>query len=462
MLPVTAVLVSLLAAAAPPKANLVISPCHAGEHYQFETVSCSFELRNTGDKPIRISHAEAKVAGDWIATAPLTVKPHSSSYIDVKVALRDNEGESQRTFVFKSDEPGMERRGSTVFAFVSSILDQHAPTLDFGAVVIAKDQPEQSITLTSREVANFRISEVVSKPDYLDVSIGADGRTVRAKLHADAPWGLHESDGIIVKINSPKQPMARIAIKVNVLGDVVPDGSPYSLGLVRTGDKGPFLIRLSSRSSTDFKIGSIHLERIKGTVDATACTPMAAGCKMLRLMISPDQPQGRIDGVITIDLPDYGRSLPVPVLGMLLDPKVEIHDMNKELEKAREARGDATSKVESPKAPPIDIKQAISDKVREPEAPPPGNGPLLRWTVANEGSIYGYMIYRADTKDGAALRVSPEIIRATDASQPGTSSTYQWRDTSAAKGRTYWYSIGLVKRTGKKELLGAPQQVVAK
>jgi hypothetical protein len=463
MLPVSAVLISLLAAATPPKSNLVISPCHAGEHYQYETVPCSFELRNIGDAPIKVSHAAPKVAGDFIAPAPVTIKPHSSSYIDVKVALRDSEGESQRTFVFESDEPGNARRGSTVFAFVSSVLDQYAPTLDFGAVDIAKAQPEQSIVLSSREVADFRITGIVSKPDYLDASIDADGRTLRAKLHADAPWGLREGDGIVVKINSAKQPMARVAVKVNVLGDVVPDGSPFSLGLIRAGDKNQSLIRISSRSSRDFRIGPIHLERIKGKVDVTACTPAAAGCKLLRLLISPDQPQGRIDGSIIIDLPDFDRSLPIPVLGMLLDPKVEVHDMNKEVEKAREAKGAAASKVESPKAAPIDIKQAISETVREPVAPPPGSGPLLRWTVANEGSIYGYVIYRADTKDGPASRVSPELIRAADASQPDAgSSTYQWRDTTAVAGKTYWYGIGLVKRSGKKESLGAPQQVVAK
>lgn len=462
MVQFSAMLFSLVSAVAPPpKSNLVISPCHAGEHYQYETIPCSFELRNTGDKAIRVSHGEAKVEGDYIAPGSITVKPHSSSYIDVRVALRDSEGNTQRTFVFATDEPGQTRRGSTVFAFVSSILDQHEPTLDFGAVDIAKVQPEQSITLTSREVDKLRIAEIVSKPAYLDVSIDPDGHTLHAKMRAEAPWGLQESDGIVVKVNSEKQPMARVAIKANVLGDVIPDGSPFSLGLIRTGGKNQFLIRISSRSSRDFKIGATRLDRIKGKVGETACVPAATGCKLLQLTISPDQPQGRIDGVLTVDLPDYGRSLPIPVLGMLLDPKVKVHDMNAELEKARETSGQAVSKVESPKTAPVDIKQAISEKVREPDAPPPGDGPLLRWTVANEGSVYGYVIYRSDTQDGPAQRVSPEFIRASE-DQPGVPVAYQWRDTSAVSGKTYWYSIGFVKRNGKKEALGAPQKVVAK
>ena len=135
--------------------------------------------------------------------------------------------------------------------------------------------------------------------------------------------------------------------------------------------------------------------------------------------------------------------------------------MNKEMEKVREANGQAVSKVESPKAAPVDIKQAISEKVREPDAPPPGKGPLLRWSVVNEGSVYGYVIYRSETQDGPAQRVSTEYIRAPDGPQ-GVATAYQWRDTTTVSGKTYWYGIGFVKRNGKKESLGAPQKVVAK
>jgi hypothetical protein len=34
---------------------------------------------------------------------------------------------------------------------------------------------------------------VLSAPDYVSVSIDKDGRTLRAKVKDDAPWGLHES-----------------------------------------------------------------------------------------------------------------------------------------------------------------------------------------------------------------------------------------------------------------------------
>jgi hypothetical protein len=39
---------------------------------------------------------------------------------------------------------------------------------------------------------------------------------------------------------------------------------------------------------------------------------------------------------------------------------------------------------------------------------------------------------------------------------------YQWRDTSAEPGKTYWYSSGVVGMNGIKRQLSDPQKVVAK
>jgi hypothetical protein len=39
---------------------------------------------------------------------------------------------------------------------------------------------------------------------------------------------------------------------------------------------------------------------------------------------------------------------------------------------------------------------------------------------------------------------------------------YRWRDTSAIKGRTYWYYIAVLYTSGDRRPLSQPQETVAK
>ncbi|GAA0705835.1 hypothetical protein [Dokdonella soli] len=465
MLSLSALAFSLLVAApAPvPHSNLVIAPCDAGEHQQFEVITCDIELKNTGDKPIHVSKGEAAMAWDSIETGVITVPAHGVAYIKAKASLRDNAGYVKHSFRFATDEPGiLAVRGSNVNAFVSTVLDDSAPTIDFGMVKLDGPLPSKSITLASREVNDFRILEILSKPDYLDASLGPDGRTVHATLRKDAPWGqLH--DKIKLKINAPQQPEAWISVDANAQGEVVPDGDPFSLGLMRTNNKNEFLVRMTSRSGKDFKVGAVTLERLKGKADVVPCVPAESGCKLVRLRVTNDQALGRLQGVLNVELPDFKRTLPIEVVGMLLSPEVKVHDFNEEVEKAREAKGAAQSVAASPTQPKgIDITQAIKQTVnKEADVPPPGKGPLLRWSVANEGSIYGYIVYRADAETGPFLRINKEMIRVID-DGGNAAGSYQWRDNSAESGKVYWYSIGMVKGNGEKQPLTGAQKIIAK
>ena len=91
--------------------------------------------------------------------------------------------------------------------------------------------------------------------------------------------------------------------------------------------------------------------------------------------------------------------------------------------------------------------------------PPPGNGPLLKWQVANEQQVYGYLVNRAGRESGPFVRVNPDVIKAASS---GSGWTYQWRDETALAGRTYWYYISIINKAGKIEQLSSPQKIVAK
>lgn len=463
MISLPTLLLAVLTSAAPTKSNLVVALCDAGEHQQFETVTCDVELRNSSDKPIRVFDAQALSHWDTIQ-AEAIVPAHGVAYLKATVGVNDSVGYSHRLFRFATDELGEgAKRQAQVQLFADTVLDQNAPAIDMGTVRLNNLPPAKSITLTSREVPDFRILSVLAKPDYVEASLDKDGRTVRVSIGKNAPWGIvHEK--IKLKINAPQQPEAWIAVDANIQGDVIPDNNPVLLGLMRTNKKNEFLIRLTSRTYNDFKIGALGLEGIKGSAKAGPCKPEADGCKLLSVLISNDQMQGRVGGTLSVELPDFKRTLPIRLGGgMLLSPDVVIHDIKTENEKAREAAGVAKSTVVAPaKSKEIDVKQAIKQTIaKENDVPPPGTGPLLRWGVANQNFVFGYVIYRADAERGPFLRVNKATIK-TAANDGAQSGTYQWRDNSAVPGKTYWYSIGMVKEDGEKVTLSTAQKVVAK
>jgi len=184
--------------------------------------------------------------------------------------------------------------------------------------------------------------------------------------------------------------------------------------------------------------------------------------KLVRLHIANDQQTGSVGGIVTVDLPDYQRKLPIYVWGMLVGAKTEVKDFDKEMQRAAELQAKSGAGAESRVAPEsrVDLKQAIKQGVAKAElAPPPGNGPLLKWSVAHEELVYGYAIYRSDSEAGPFVRINKDTIRPLPADSGGA---YQWRDTTAESGKTYWYYIGVLDNMGAKQQLSGPQKVVAK
>ena len=448
-----------MVAAAAPSSHLVVSCCDAGERYQFETATCDIELRNTGDDPIKVSGAEARFPWDSIDTGTITVPGKGTSYLKARIDLRNDEGLVRRPFRFATDEPGQPYRGSEVRAYVESALDQSKPILDFGVVKLGPgDLPSVSISLSSREAKDFRITGIESKPPWLDVALNADGRTLRATLRDSVPWGLiHHGDAFVkVNIDTPKQHKAWVEVQAQVLGDVVPDGNPFQLGLLRTVGQHAFLIRLTSRSGKEFAVGNLAVERIKANAGIQPCVPASRGCKLVSLDVANDQPPGKLDGILKVELPGYGRTLPIELVGILVTPETKIHQMDELLKDAANSSGAMSSA-----AKPADLGSAIESTIRKQEPPPPGTGPLLRWSVAHQGLIYGYAIYRAESETGPFLRINDEIIRVVEEGAD-KSGAYQWRDNSAKPGKTYWYQIGILNRNGSKQDLTGVQKVVAK
>jgi hypothetical protein len=91
---------------------------------------------------------------------------------------------------------------------------------------------------------------------------------------------------------------------------------------------------------------------------------------------------------------------------------------------------------------------------------PPGEGPLLKWTIANQKSVHGYQVFRGDSASGPFALMKPELIEILDNGDGPVA--YRWRDASAVKGNTYWYYIAVVYKSGDRRALSGPQKTVAK
>lgn len=455
-------LLATLALSATPSSNLSLPPCELGEHYQFEKAECNIELKNHGDRAIRIFEVSASNPNDSIEATTVLVPPHGSAYLKVRISLENSLGITRRYFRLKSNEPGNLNRTAEVRGFTMSVLDDPKPVIDFGTASITGDMPSRSITFSSRERKDFRIIGVLASPDYLETKLSNDGRTLQATLKPSAPWGVRDKmDYVKMRVNTERQSEIWVPIKMDVHGEVIPDINPFTFGLAHVGDKNEFTVRIRNAHGKDFRVGDVKVENIKGRVKVDACTPISPECKLIRFELSDDQPTGAVSGVLDVDLPEYKKTLPIRVSGFLIKKDTVIKDIDEQevLPTPDNSTGSTSSSEVAGKS--LDVVKALKQSVDEPEAPTsPENGPTLRWKVDDSELTYGFVVSRGEAQAGPFVRVSNSTIPARTSAR-GVSS-YYWQDITAKKASTYWYVIEMIEKTGLKKPLSEPQKFVVK
>ena len=453
----TTLLASLTALAStadlPPLSS---TPCEFGEVYQFSTAHCTLAYTNNTDKPIKVLSATALRAADTIQPATATIAPKTTAYFEAAIHVENDLGHAEHWFSINTDNTMSAKRTNAARGFVQSMLDEPSTKIDFEVTSAhVGEAPVKSVSFASREATDFRLVSIAQKPDYLDVHIDTTGRRVSVTLKQNAPWGLID-ESIKFSTNSKLQPGVSIEVTADVHGDVVPAQNPFGLGLLLKSNNNESLIRLTNPAGKDFGVDKIEFDHVVGKAEIVDCNPKASGCKLLRLRISDDQPTGSIAGRVILHIPEFKQNLPISLQGMLFNHNTEIRDLDKGANKA------ASTSSEPDEKKPIDFKRALQSATK-PVADviaPEGNGPLLKWSVAHEDVIYGYVIYRSETESGQYLRVNKDTILAKNDDDNG--SSYQWRDGSAVSGHTYWYYIGLIDSSGLKKTLSSPQKIVAK
>ena len=425
--------------------------CSYGEVYVFTTAECTFRINNLSARAITAT-IKPVVPDDTANPSSITVPAHGSTEVKATVAIGNAPGDGAHMFKVHVDEKSSRDVFAKAEGFGLSALEDARPRADFKSVDLSSKAADPiTLTLESHEAPAFRIERVISAPKGIDASISSDKQSVTLSVSPDAPWSALE-DYVKVAIDTPHQKEAWISVKAEIHGDISAASNPVWFGIVPPDADRKVLIPLRSKKGADFRIGDIALHDVEGTTRTLPCEPVEAGCKMVELDISKQQHPGWLRGVVAIDLPDSSKSIAVSVWGVLQYPKSDAAHA------AEQAAPAAVAPATAPAA--ANIGAAMSARASAdtaPVAPPPGRGPLLKWSVVNDNGVHGYQVFRANAEAGPFVLLNPKTIpsKATDAQ---TVESYQWRDETAETGKTYWYYVGAVNKDGSKRKLSNPHK----
>jgi hypothetical protein len=327
------------------------------------------------------------------------------------------------------------------------VLDDGHSAINLGSIDLSLAPAAQTVALTSSIDSTLRAARIISQPASVRATIARDMKALIVSVNADAPWGPFDGP-IKIAVESPMQKQVWVEASGTVLGDVGPERNPYWVGEITWQPEITFSVPLIDSNGRDFIIGAVRSNDLAATYDSAPCEPARKGCRTLVVHLSGTQPSGLFKSHIDVSLPDRKKHLTVMMWGVLGErPKPGETAIPPKITKVplpTSQRGDLVSVK-----PPLKV---------QPD--PPGTGPLLKWTIGEQTSVHGYQILRGDSANGPFQLMQPQVIPKIDNGKGPVA--YRWRDTSAIKGRTYWYYIAVLYTSGDRRPLSQPQETVAK
>jgi hypothetical protein len=318
-----------------------------------------------------------------------------------------------------------------VTGFVYSLLDPVPAKIEL--VTVVRDVAESSVfAFSSKEVAQFKLSNPVDQTGEVVADVLSDGHTLRLAPIADGTWGIR-SGWVVAGTDIPRQPEAWLAYEFERRGIVVPNSYVHDLGVVRKGTGFRHHILLKDTDQARLRIGTVEQRGSELDVQVVRCPEVRRYCRALEVRVPDTTPSGQFLTSLKVRLPRYGRDLMLEVRGVLLAVDQQIVDID-----STRVDGDDTN-VDAGTAAMAALRQITTSNPIE-MADPEGDGPLLQWRVANVASLTGYVVVRADTEAGPYSSVNEELIPAL-ANPENRPVHYRWRDTTAAPNRGYWYQV---------------------
>jgi hypothetical protein len=424
--------------------SLDVADCSYGNVYKFTKAICTATLENKGPAQLALT-IESVQSGNTVAPNQLTLAPHARANVVLHVSIGDVTG--PLAWTYRINGAGAEPHFVRATGFISSVLDVAHPAIDFGLIDSTHASATQTFPLTSSVDSKLRAVRIISQPSSVHARIGDNAKSLIVDVAADAPWG--PLDGIVkIALESELQKEAWVEIKGSIAGDVGPEQNPYWIGEITWQPEIELSVPLIDSNGRDFTIGAVTSDDLTATYDSQPCSPARAGCKNLLIHLSNTKLSGLFRGQFNVTLPDRKKHLKLAIWGVLGE---------------RPKPGEAAvppkiTKIPVPMSQNGDLVSVTPPLKVQPD--PPGTGPLLKWTIGEQASVHGYQIFRSDLPNGPFQLMEPKVIPKIDNGKG--SVAYRWRDTSAVKGRTYWYYIAVLYTSGDRRPLSAPQETVAK
>lgn len=452
----TFLVLATLATAPSGTSSPSVEVCRFGQVVPFATASCIVTLHNPSVEALHVSGVKSLGTDvESVKVTDLVVQGHADGVLKLSLTVGNELGSFGYPLELQTDDPEHALLRLMSHGFAISPLDQEHIRVDFGVVDQGKASASRTVHFSSATQPDFRLGKVIDAPDWLQVDNIQQGHGLRLSVGEDAPLGLING-WLKVELHASTQPQLWVRVAADVHGDVVPGSNPYNMGLMRRGEDNSFLIRLTSISGKPFKLGELSLSKtIHAKLGREPCTPPKPGCKLIRVTMEDTQPTGMVKGRLWVELPDRAQRLPINLGGLFLYEDTKIGHIGGGATKDGQSAAVSTSGA-------LDFDSALQ-ALTEPKPPktlppPPGEGPLLHWKIKNGKSVYGFQVFRGATKDGRyKLQTSPPIRTRGDTNK---AMPYQWRDTTAKPGQTYWYYVRAINDDGSKTKLIEPQKVV--
>jgi len=437
----------------PPRLAFEQPIADLGEAYQFGAIDHVFQVVNRGERPVRILAAQPVSTAATVRFEPAVLPPGGEGRVSVHQPVGDKLGVATFRIKVTTDDPGGPEQKLALKVFVQSAYDPETALLAFGEVS-RHDGARRDFTIGTREAPALRFLGALDAPDWIAVeSLGATAEgalKVRVSLKPSAPLGSRQV-AFRIRTDLPCQNDFRVELSVAIFEDVVASPAHLDLGLVRIGQEVHPAVRLVRRAGPPLEI-----ERIEGalpgmTPEAGPCTGTAAGagdsCREISVRYSPKE-LGNQTGVLLVHL--AGRSEPIPISYAVLAvaENAQVRDVASMI---------ANGEVALPFLPPPGAPKPVESAPSEPSKK---RAVSIRWKATKEDPVYGYLIYRAERREGPFLRLSREVVKVTDRSAPA--NEYRYVDTTAEPGKTYYYYLDSVSLSGiKRRFSGVLARTIA-
>ncbi len=432
--------------------ELSVSEPYLGVVYPNQERVVSVTIRNDGDEIKRIRVSPRNSIDKVLAESAVTIGAKREVTLKIAIQTDFQAGNLARYFDVYEADGSLDDDPVESFAvrgFVDWIVDPASVDVDFGNVDVGKGS-KRVVTIKTRAGIEMQLKNVLKESSRFSLKI-LGPEQIELSVKPDAPLGLFD-EYLILSTSDPNQTALGIRVRGQFFSGLLPSSNPVDFGLARVGDAPEQLVQLENLYGDAVRIGPIRTEGVAATAELQECIPQNESCKILKLKLSELETRGLNKGKVFLELLPSKKIMPIHFGAVVIGRDTQIRNLDDDMKAAASIEPSVTSLLRNATQAPV--KPLEMSK-------PAGSGPLLTWQAAHEYGVYGYEVYRAESKEGQFRRVSPGIIPRLDKSSK-KGSIYRWRDADYQSGKTYWYYVNVVMESGSKREFTTPQKVVAK